>query len=139
VTVLVDTNVFTARLRPRSPLNVQYAKHLVGQRLAVAPQTVAEARYGSLKAGWGAHRLAELDRLVRRARTLPVDIETIDRVARLRNECRLAGHPLHQKQHNSDLWVAATAIRWGIPLVAHDGVFLDCPGLDLRTEISAGP
>jgi predicted nucleic acid-binding protein len=51
VTVLVDTNVFTARLRPRSPLNVQYSKHLVGQRLAVAPQTVAEARDGALKAG----------------------------------------------------------------------------------------
>jgi hypothetical protein len=139
VTVLVDTNVFTARLRPRSPLNVQYSKHLVGQRLAVAPQTVAEARYGALKAGWGAPRLGELDRLIRRARALPVDIDTIDRVARLRNDCRLAGHPLHQKQHNGDLWVAATAIRWGIPLVAHDGVFLGCPGLDLRTEISAGP
>lgn len=45
-------------------------------RLAVAPQTVAEARYGELKAGWGA--------------------------------------------------------------VAHDGVFLGCPGLDLRTEVEAG-
>lgn len=137
MTVLVDTNVFTARLRPRSPLNELYSKHLVGQRLAVAPQTVAEARYGALKAGRGAPRLDTLDQLVRRARTLPIDIETIDRVARLRNECRLIGHPLHQKQHNGDLWVAATAIRWEIPLVAHDGVFSDCPGLDLRTEIQA--
>lgn len=139
MTVLVDTNVFTARLRPRSPLNVQYSKHLVGQRLALAPQTVAEARYDALKAGWGAPRLGRLDLLIRRARTLPVDIETIDRVARLRNDCRLAGHPLHQKQHNGDLWVAATAIRWGIPLVAHDRVFLGCLSLDRRTEVEAGP
>ncbi|MGH9268579.1 MAG: hypothetical protein ACRD0D_10440, partial [Acidimicrobiales bacterium] len=76
MTVLVDTNVFTARLRPRSPLHAQYAKHLVGQRLAIAPQTVAEAGYGALRARWGAPRLGELDRLVRQARTLPVDIET---------------------------------------------------------------
>ncbi len=49
-TVLVDTNVFTARLRERSPLAIRYAKHLFGQRIALAPQTVAEARYGALKA-----------------------------------------------------------------------------------------
>jgi hypothetical protein len=42
-TVLVNTNVFTARLRERSPLAISYAKHLFGQRIAEAPQTVAEA------------------------------------------------------------------------------------------------
>ena len=56
-TVLVDTNVLTARMRERSPLATSYAKHLFGQRIAVAPQSVAEARYGALSAGWG--RLAQ--------------------------------------------------------------------------------
>ena len=94
----VLTNVFTASLRPRSPLIALYVKHLLGQRLAIAPQTFAEARYGALKAGWGQRRLDQLDHLVRRARTLPVDLETIDQVARLRDYCWLAGHPLHQSQ-----------------------------------------
>jgi hypothetical protein len=31
-TVLVDTNVFTARLRERSPLATRYAKHLLCAR-----------------------------------------------------------------------------------------------------------
>lgn len=52
-TVLLDTNVFTARLRENSPLASSYAKHLFGQRIAIAPQIVAEARYGALSAGWG--------------------------------------------------------------------------------------
>ena len=56
-TVLVDTNAFTARLRERSPPATSYAKHLFGQRIAVAPQTVAEARYGALSAGWGTARM----------------------------------------------------------------------------------
>jgi predicted nucleic acid-binding protein len=133
--VLVDTNVFTARLRERSPLASRYAKHLVGRRLAVSPQTVAEARYGALKGGWGAARLDKLHQLLSRARVLPVDIDTINAVADLRNRCRVLGHPLHQKHHNADLWVAATAIRWRIPLVAHDAVFRDCPDLDLRAEL----
>jgi predicted nucleic acid-binding protein len=60
----VDTNVFTAWLRgSRSPLAVQYTKHLVGKQLAVSPQTVAEARYGALKAGWGPRRLREVEQI----------------------------------------------------------------------------
>lgn len=45
------------------------------------------------------------------------------------------GHPLHQKHHLGDLWIAATAMRWQLPLVAHDAVFLDCPDLQLLTEL----
>jgi hypothetical protein len=80
-TVLVDTNVFTARLRERSPLATRYAKHLFGQRIALAPQTVAEARYGALNANWGPARQEQLARLVARARILPIDIDTIEAVA----------------------------------------------------------
>jgi predicted nucleic acid-binding protein len=46
------------------------------------------------------------------------------------------GHALHQGNHNADLWIAAAAIRWDLPLAAHDAVFIDCPGLDLRTELT---
>lgn len=66
---------------------------------------------------------------------LSVDAETIEQVAQLRNAWRRAGHALHQAIHNADLWIAAAAIRWGAPLVAHDAVFIGCPGLDLRTEL----
>jgi predicted nucleic acid-binding protein len=134
-TVVVDTNVFTAPLRKGRPLEGLYTKHTVGRQIAVAPQTVAETRYGALIAGWGTRRLSELERLVGVVRLLPVDEETIERVAQLRNDCRLIGHALHQRLHNADLWIAAAAIRWGIPLVAHDAVFVGCPGLDLRIEL----
>ena len=137
-TVVVDTNVFTAWLRgTRSPLEARYAKHTVGRLPAVTPQTVAEARYGALMAGWGQRRLDELARLIDRVRLLPVDDETIERVAELRNDCRAIGHALHQRHHNADLWIAAAAVRWSLPLVAHDAVFIGCPGLDLRTEVAA--
>jgi hypothetical protein len=78
-------------LRERSPLATSYAKHLFGQRIAVAPQTVAEARNGALSAGWGATRVEHLSRLIARARVLPVHIDTIEAVAQLRNECRQIG------------------------------------------------
>jgi predicted nucleic acid-binding protein len=135
-TVLVDTNVFTGPLRDDRPLQAQYRKHTFGRLIAVAPQTVAEARYGALRGGWGTRRLNELARLTAGVRVVPVDDETIEHVAQLRNQCRVAGHALHQRRHNADLWIAAAAIRWAIPLVAHDAVFIGCLGLELRTELA---
>ncbi len=67
---------------------------------------------------------------------LPVDAETVEHVAQIRHQCRVIGHALHQRHHNADLWIAAAAVRWSLPLVAHDAVFIDCPGLDLRTELA---
>jgi predicted nucleic acid-binding protein len=134
-TVLVDTNVFTAPMRSDRPLEAQYAKHVFGKRVAVTPQTVAEARYGALKAGWGQRRLQELARAIGRVTMLPVDVELIEIVATLRNACRLIGHALHQRGHAADRWIAGAAIQWRIPLVAHDTVFIGCPDLTLRTEL----
>jgi predicted nucleic acid-binding protein len=134
--VLVDTNVFTAPLRADRPLQAQYRKHTFGRQIAVAPQRIAEARYGALMGGWGPRRLTELARLGAGVRVVPVDDETVELVAQLRNQCRVIGHALHQRRHNADLWIAAAAVRWSIPLVAHDAVFIGCPGLELRTELT---
>lgn len=117
------------------PLLPIYGKHVFGRRIAIAQQTVAEVRYGAIAAGWADRRLAAVERLLRRSRVLPVDDEATWVYARLRHQCRTLGHPLHQKQHVGDLWIAATAIRWQLPLVAHDAIFLYCPGLDLLTEL----
>jgi predicted nucleic acid-binding protein len=54
----------------------------------------------------------------------------------LRQSCRQIGHPLSSKIHDGDRWIIAAAIRRGLPLVSHDGVFKSAPRLVLLT---AGP
>ena len=45
--------------------------------------------------------------------------ELVAEYAQLRADCEaLAGHALAQKAHNADRWIAATAIRLGLPLVS---------------------
>lgn len=135
--VVVDTNVFGAALtRRQAPLVGLYASHLSGRLLVLATQTVAELRYGALLARWGAPRQAEMERRIGRARIAPVDEDLVWEVARLRVACRWAGHALADDHHTGDLWIAATAIRYQLPLVAHDGVFRRTPGLNLRTELA---
>lgn len=47
--------------------------------------------------------------------------------------CQRAGHALSQREDDADRWIAATAIRLGLPLVSNDGVFENTPGLRLET------
>lgn len=44
------------------------------------------------------------------------------------------GHALHAKDHTGDRWIAATAIRWGLPLLSGDGIYRRAPGLNLLVE-----
>ena len=46
-----------------------------------------------------------------------------------------AGHALAQRPHDADCWIAATAVRLGVPLVSHDSVFRNVPGLTLETML----
>ena len=42
------------------------------------------------------------------------------------------GHALGQRDHDADRWIAATALRLGIPLVSNDRIFQETPGLVLE-------
>lgn len=133
--VVVDTDVFSASLVPRrSALAPLYAAHLIGRSLIISPQTVAELRYGALRARWGQARMSQVEARIRAAAVAPYDDKLAWTYARLKNELVARGHGLGQKQHDGDRWIAATALRYGIPLVAHDGIFKDVPGLSLVTE-----
>jgi len=134
--VVVDTNVFGAALTRRGARVARlYAPHVVGRIAVLAAQTVAELRFGALLASWGPSRQSVLERRIATAAVAAVDDELVWEVAKLRVSCRRAGHALADDHHFGDLWIAATAFRYGLPLVAHDGVFRGVPGLDLRTEL----
>lgn len=102
-------------------------------RLRRRPQTAAELRYGALQRGWGDARQAKLEATIQRAEVVHTGPDLILVYARLRVACRVAGHALAQREHNADRWIAATAVRLGVPLVSNDGVFRKVPGLTLET------
>lgn len=59
--VVVDTEVYSARLIPDSTLARRYEPLLVGRAEFVSFQTVAEVRCGALLRGWGAARLGRME------------------------------------------------------------------------------
>lgn len=135
--VVVDTNVFGAELTRRgSAVADAYRSHVEGRELFISFVTVAELRYGAQVAGWGEQRLRRLETRLVAAEVVWTGATLIEAYVSLRHECTIVGHALGQKHHEADRWIAATACWLGVPLVAHDAVFRDAPGVTVVTELS---
>ena len=126
-TVLVDTDVFSYLLKNDTRAGL-YRKHLDGQRLALSFMTLGELQSWAVERNWGATRMGELRAKLRNYFVLHSDDETAERYGAVRN---VRGFPVNV----GDAWVAATALRHGIPLVTHNRRhFEQIPGLTVISE-----
>jgi predicted nucleic acid-binding protein len=129
---VVDTGVFSAALSRRRRADFEpVVARLTGNQLLLAVQTVAELRFGALVAGWSGDRRSRLEAAIAGTTVVPVTDSLLSTVARLRFDCRSTGHPLADRSHHEDLWIAGTAIHVDAPLVTADRIFDDAPGLAL--------
>jgi hypothetical protein len=62
--------------------------------------------------------------------------QLVETCARFRVECEAAGHPLTQRHHDTDRWIAATSVRLAVPLASHDAVFRNAPCHIVETMLS---
>jgi predicted nucleic acid-binding protein len=131
---MVASAIVNARLN--SDLAAPY-RPLIGDRpIVISFATVTELRFGALKAGWGELRTRALDRDLGAFSVVQPDDELMRECAALRATCERIGHPLGQKVHEADRWIAATARSRDLDLVSDDQVFTDSPGLSLLTTRS---
>jgi len=137
VGVVVDTMVISWLFDQRpNPVADRYRALIETMPVLLAFQTVMELRYGALHAGWGELRRRRLERRIAELTVAQPDDEMISVCAELRQGCRQIGHPLGDKVHDGDRWIASVAIRLRLPLVSHDGVFAGVPRLELITAAS---
>lgn len=131
--IVIDTDVFSADLVPGSGLAARYAPLITGRPAFISFQTVAELRYGAIRRGWGRARRLKLEATVQRVEIVHSGPELVAFYAQLRADCEAVGHALGQREHTADRWIAATAIRLGIPLVSNDQIFRGAPKLKLES------
>jgi tRNA(fMet)-specific endonuclease VapC len=137
---VVDTVIISAilvgkqRSRTAELLN-RYDIHLRGLSIVLSFATVCELRYGSLKGEWPDARKQRMEDWFSEVATVVMpDNDLVSVCASLRDQCRRLGHALSDKIHDSDRWIAATAIRHGIPLISDDRIFRGVPDLALFQE-----
>jgi len=120
--VLADTSVFVAQEVQRD-----LRADPTDWDMRISPVTLSELKAGVLAARNNEDRLARL-RTVELAAELPIleiDEWVADEWAALRSWLAEAGRRLDV----NDVWVAATAIRYGVPIVTQDDDFFVISGV----------
>jgi predicted nucleic acid-binding protein len=113
--VVVDTDVFSYLHDDLS--EADRFRPLLPARLTVAFPTVAELLFGAEKAGWGADRLLRLESALADVTILLPTEDLLRTWARLRVLASRLGHPLAHRANANDLWIAACAVHYRLPLV----------------------
>lgn len=134
-TLLLDTNIVSFILK-RDTRAAAYAPILHGSRLAISFMTAAELYQWAETREWGAPRIQRLEQAIASYLLIPPDLEL----------CRAWGRLLAERQalgltiDSQDAWIAATALRYTLPLVTHNpDHFRSIPGLDVRSTITPNP
>lgn len=134
--VVVDTNVFSAELlRATQPLVELYRPLLAGRRFVISFQTVAEIEFGVRRRSWGPARRRRVEERIAGAEIVWPGPALLGACVDLRVVCERIGHPLGQRGHDADRWIAATAVHLNVPLVSHDRIFRGVPGLAFETVL----
>ena len=128
--VLADTNVISYTMRG-GRLAELYAHHLKGKLVAISFITVGELYYGAEKARWGRDRRLKLETALRNFLVIPYDHEVAKTYGRIVAKRERAGRPIS----SPDAWIAACAVRHGIPLITHNSRdFEQVEGLNVISE-----
>ena len=124
---VVDTNIVSYLLKNDSRAAL-YERHLQDARLCVCFVTVGELYRWAVQHKWGSRRIAELRQRLEQYLVLPYDDATAWEWAKA---VSIPGRPVSF----GDGWIAAAALRHGIPLVTHNRKHFDyIPGLTVISE-----
>lgn len=123
--VLLDTDVLSFLYKGDSRAEI-YRADLLRQKLCLSFQSVAELMLWSLKRNWGVERRQRLDAVLKHYLILPYDAAMSHHWAEITAHRLKLGSPISC----GDAWVAAAAIRFGLPLVTHNRKdYSDAPNL----------
>lgn len=123
--VLLDTDVFSLFFR-RDTRSLLYDPDVRDKVRCLSFASVAELRFGAIHAGWQEPRRRELESSIARTLILASDNETTQRWAQVKAARQKIGRPIASE----DCWIAACALRHGVPLATHNAAdYTDIPGL----------
>lgn len=130
--IVLDTDVWSFAFKGDSRADL-YSEHLVDKTPCITFATIGELYLWAELRSWGAKRRHTLSRAIEKHVVLTWDDATALHWARVRAERQRIGQPIAAQ----DAWIAACALRHGLPLVTHNrDHFVDIPGLTLLTAIS---
>jgi len=127
--LLIDTDIASFILKGSNYAD-PYLPLLSGQELALSFMSVAELFQWAILRQWGDRRLTQLEQHLSNYLIIPVDQLLCREWAQVRANRQSIGRPISPQ----DAWIAATALRYDLPLVTHNiKDFREIPNLQLIT------
>lgn len=114
--MILDTNGVSALLAGDEEIEAMLQDE---GRLHLPTIVLGEYRYGLLRSSHREHLGKLLDTLTAECRVLPIDPETAQHYATVREELRRRGTPIPE----NDVWIAALARQHRLPVVSRDRHF----------------
>ena len=125
--ILIDSSVIALLLKGDSRAQ-SCAPRLWGRKPALSFITVAELFQWAAARNWDQSRIDQLGQYLQDYVILPFDVDLCRLWGEIRARCRADGQPISPQ----DAWIAATALRYHLPLLTHDpGAFKIVRGLEL--------
>jgi predicted nucleic acid-binding protein len=130
--VLLDTDVFSFLMKGTDTRAALYKQHVRGKTVALSFVTVGELFTWSVRRGWGARKISDLEQRIKTAVIVPYDLDLCRQFGQINAEMLKIGRQVP----SNDLWIAACALRHAIPLVTHNAKdFEGIPGLKIISEV----
>jgi len=113
--VVLDTDVASFILKRDTRADL-FRPFIAGKLWALSFQSVAELEQWAELRGWGARRKARFENFLDGMVILNPDRDVCKLWGRIRAAGKQKGHPIDV----GDSWIAATAVRYGVPLATHN-------------------
>jgi tRNA(fMet)-specific endonuclease VapC len=107
--------------------------HVIGERLDniveiyVPLIVVGELYYGAYRSGSAEKHIERIEAFLRNCKLLQVDFTTATTYGNIKAALTMKGKPIPE----NDIWIAATAIQYQLPLYTTDKHFSEIEGLSL--------
>jgi predicted nucleic acid-binding protein len=128
--VVLDTNIVSFLVKGDLVLQ-RYEEDLRDRRHCISFITVGELRFWARSRRWGSAKTEHLEQTIQSFLVLPFDDAVAHAWADIATEAKANGR---DRVDRSDWWIAACAIRHGVPLVTHNR--RDFEGISRLTVIS---
>lgn len=123
--VLLDTNVIIAFFSAEKAVT----QHVSQSELFVSTTVLGELHYGARKSAHSAANQARIEEFASSVSVLNCDAETARRYGEIKDRLRSKGRPIP----DNDIWIAACAMQYNLPLATRDDHFKEVDGLRIET------
>jgi len=123
--ILLDTNIIIAFFAGQKAVT----QHVSQSELFVSSTVLGELHYGAWKSAHATANQARIEEFASSVSVLNCDAETARRYGQIKDHLRLKGRPIPE----NDIWIAACAMQYGLPLATRDDHFGQVDGLPIET------